>query len=301
MVRRQRGRAWARGALAVAAGLAGAALWGCGKSVPATPLLDGRHGAEVLVENGRLALPPASAAANGGNRFGEGWQLRQERGEPLAAPAAPFARLEVVHLGEEVQRTLTLALAPGELPPGSRVRVRTGERDLARLPLAGTPALRVRLPDDFPIGRVPVDFWFEPWQRGTPAVAGAMIEPVLPAGAVRIAGADVLQSGNSLVYLGRALGGSETLVGTFVPPAAPRPGQRFELTAERADGTPIRRFYWSPSFWNLLRGERRVELPLRGVQGRLRVRLLARGEGPPARWRALRLIHTDPRELSPGV
>ena len=109
--------------------------------------------------------------------------------------------------------------------------------------------------------------------------------------------------GNCLVYLHCRLGGREALEGTFVPPAAARPGQRFELSVERLDGTPIRRYGWRPSFWNRLRGARRFQLPLRGTRGPVRVRLIARaGEagGPPGRWRGLGLVDVTGEILTPG-
>ncbi len=109
--------------------------------------------------------------------------------------------------------------------------------------------------------------------------------------------------GNCLVYLHCRLVGMEALEGIFVPPADARPGQRFELSVERPDGTPIRRFGWRPSFWNRLRGARRFQLPLRGARGPVRVRLIARAGdagGPPGRWRALGLVDVTGEILTPG-
>ncbi|HET9228650.1 MAG TPA: sulfatase, partial [Thermoanaerobaculia bacterium] len=75
----------------------------------------------------------------------------------------------------------------------------------------------------------------------------------------------------------------------FVPPDDPRPGQRFELTVENEEGAPVRRFSWSPSFWNGLLGSKAIELPLGETDGWVRIRLRARGEGPAGRWAKLGL------------
>jgi hypothetical protein len=281
----------------------------------------------VLVESPRFALPPSTA----GNRFDGGWERRRGAGgrEALAA-VGPAARLQMVNLGEEVERTLTLDLArdslpAGERPAGERLIVRSGDRELARAAVrADSLPLRVRLPEDLPVGQTPLDLVFEraapaggapPAAAGPapeqapvsvplwPAVYGAGLAPALPPGGARVEGADLVMQGNCLVYLGCRLAGNEALVGTFVPPAGARPGQRFDLCVERPDGTPIRRFHWLPSFWNRLRGARRFELPLRGARGPARVRLISRAGdagGPAGRWQALGLIDVTGEILTPG-
>ena len=251
-----------------------------------------------------------------------------------------------------MQRTLTLDLVRDGLPEGARLSVRTGERELARATVrrAALP-LRVWLPEDLPVGVVPLDLVFAspegvaaappakaesaapiaspppakaesaaPVAAAPPAKAesaapvasppsprpalyGAALSPVLPPGSARLEGRDVVLSGNCLVYLRCELAGNEALVGTFVPPAAARAGQRFELSVERPDGTPIRRFHWQPSFWNRLRGARRFELPLRGARGPALVRLISRagdGGGMPGRWNALGLVNVTGEILTPG-
>jgi hypothetical protein len=304
---------------------------GCRGARPAVPLLGVRQGAsrsagstgsagsvsaaaaaiEVLVESDRCAPPPSVA----GNRFDAGWQARKVGDREALVPAAGVARLLAVHLGEEEPRTLTLDVARDGLPEGELGSVRTGERELARAALrAGALPLRLRLPEDLPVGLVPLDLAFgsgpdrggpgAPSARpGVPALYGAGLAPALPAGEARVDGADVVMGGNCLVYLHSQLAGQEALVGTFVPPAAARPGQRFELSVERPDGTPIRRFGWRPSFWNRLRGARRFELPLRGTRGPVRVRLISRAGdagGQPGRWQALGLVNVTGEILTPG-
>jgi hypothetical protein len=287
-------------------------------------------GIEVLTESAACALPPSAA----GNRFDRGWERRDAGGRAALVPAAGTARLQLVNLGEEVPHVLTLDLAPGTLPAGERVSVRTGEREVAQAvaPGGGLAALRVALPEDLPVGQLPLDLVFTaPSAAGgagaggsgiagaaggggaagaglaaapLPAVFGAGWSPVLPPGEAHVtAGGEVVQGGNCLVYIACRLAGNEALVGTFEPPAAARPGQRFDLAIERPDGTPIRRFHWVPSFWNRLRGARRFELPLRGAKGPARVRLIARAGdagGPAARWRGLGLTSVNGAILSPG-
>jgi hypothetical protein len=294
---------------------------GCRGARAAVPLLGARAGAarppaaEVLVESDRFALPPSAA----GNRFAAGWQARQVGGREALVPEPPAARLLAVHLGEETQRTLTLDLLRETLPEGERLSVRTGDRELARATLrAAALPLRVRLPEDLPVGQVPLDLVFGPVlgpPRGDaggrlarpelpgPGLYGASLSPALPPGSARVEGADLVMGGNCLVYLRCSLTGVEALVGTFVPPEGARRGQRFDLSVERPDGTPVRRFHWLPSFWNRLRGARRFELPLRGTRGPVRVRLLSRAGdagGPPGRWRALGLVDVTGEILTPG-
>jgi len=306
--------------------------------------------AEVLVESDSFAPPPSTA----GNRFDTGWQLRRLGGREALLPVSGSGRLLAVNLGEEEPRTLTLDLAREGLPEGGRLSVRTGDRELARAALrADALPLRVRLPEDLPVGQVPLDLVFEPAggavpspgpvreappaavrgpgegggaggaggaggtagaggaggpaaRPGMPALHGAGLAPALPAGSAKVEGADVVMAGNCLVYLRCRLAGQEALVGTFVPPADARPGQRFELSVERPDGTPIRRFGWRPSFWNRLRGARTFELPLRGATGPVRVRLISRASdagsagGQPGRWRALGLSNVTGEILTPG-
>jgi hypothetical protein len=319
---------------------------GCSGPRPAVPLIAAPPAAaapiEVLVESSLFARPPSAA----GNRFDAGWQVRRlSSGLEALVPASGSGRLLAVHLGEESQRTLTVAFARQGLPEGELLSVRTGDRELAQATLhagamaqaalpAGALRLRLRLPEDLPVGQVPLDLVFgpapgagprpapgtppapvrapgeggggagEPAARpGVPALVGASLAPALRAGGARVDGADVVIGGNCLVYLRCQLAGQEALVGTFVPPADPRPGQSFELSVERPDGTPIRRFGWRPSFWNRLRGARTFELPLRGARGPVRVRLLSRAGdagGSPGRWRALGLRNVTGEILTPG-
>jgi arylsulfatase A-like enzyme len=240
-------------------------------------LLDGNHAPDVLVEQREIALPPSLQ----GNRFVRGWWPWLHQGEQLVlTPLPDKARMEVVNLGEG-RRTLALDLLQ-EAPEGRTVTVRAAGRDLGAFAL--TDPVEIPLPEDLPLGRVTLDFAFEPGFR---AVLAAAIRPQRPAGDVRLRGADLIQGGDSLVDLVHRIPPGATFVGVFHPPLTAQDGQRFDLTVEREDGTPIRRFRWTPSFWNRVRGARRIELPLGDAQGLVRVRLRASGQGPAARWARL--------------
>ncbi len=267
--------------------LAAAAVTGCGLSGPAgpvQPLLDGGHAPDVLVEQREIARPPATE----GSRFLTGWTPWRAGGRVVLSPVAAgqTARLELVNL-ERAARTLVIDFHDGEgAPAGTRVRVRAGDRDLGAFPLADP--LEIPLPfQEIPLGRVAVDLAFE---SGDVAVAAAAVRPVRPAGEARVEGDALVQSGNTIADLVRPAAGATALVGTFVPPESPQKGQRFELTVEREDGTPVRRFSWTPSFWNRARGKRRFELPLNDAGSFARVRLRSLGTGPAARWEGLGLV-----------
>ncbi|HEY2736771.1 MAG TPA: sulfatase, partial [Thermoanaerobaculia bacterium] len=251
---------------------------------PVRPLIDGEHALDVLTEKKDLALPPDL----GGNRFLSGWwPWKGPQGQVVLSPAAPEARLEIVSLGGEGPRTLVIDLLDGADQGGGQVRVKAAGRAVGSFPVRDP--IEIPLPADLPLGRVPIDLSFDP---GTHSVVAAAVRPVLPEGQVRVKGKDVVQSGDSLVDIVRPAVPNARLVGAFVPPDHPEPGQRFDLTLERDDGTPIRHFSWSPSLWNRLRGARVISLPLGDAEGLarsqlVRVRLLARGSGPAGRWERL--------------
>ena len=262
---------------------------GCGPSRPVRPLLDGDHAPDVLVERREVARPPAPD----GNRFLTGWTPGRRGGRIVLSPVAAEqkARLEVVNL-ERTRRTLVIDFHEGA-PVGSRVRVRTGGRDLGSFVL--TDPLEIPLSfDKAPLGRVAVDLTFE---SGGAGVVAAGIRPVLPAGEARVEGTDLVQSGSSIVDLVRPVAGAEALVGTFAPPSSPREGQRFELTVEREDGTPVGRFSWRPDFWNRTR---RLEVPLTRAGSFVRVRLRAVGTGPAGRWEGLGFAGGGTRAEAPA-
>jgi len=276
--------------------LAGALLFcgaaGCGRQPEVRLLLDGDHAPDVLTEQRRIAEPPSL----GGNRFLTGWWPWSQEGRLVLSPPGRDAkvRMEVVNLGGG-PRTLMLDLL--REAPGRSVRVWAAGRDLGTFPL--TDPVRVTLPAGLPLGRVPLDLQLEWGSRG---VVDAAIRPSLPAGTVRFDGADLVQSGDSLTDFVHRVAGGETLVGTFVPPRSPRPGQRFELIVERELDHPLQRFSWTAKDGR----ESKIALPVGTGPGFVRVRLLARGQGPAGRWEGLGLTPgrqgkgiAEPADVSP--
>lgn len=269
------------GQLAPALLLLCGALSGCSRSGDEVRLLlDGRHAPDVLLEQREVAVPPSL----GGNRFLTGWWPWLEEGKRLVlTPYAPTVRMEMVSLGPG-RRSLVLDLLEEGASKGREVRVKAAGRELGAFPL--TDPVEIPLPSDLPVGRVPLELSFD---RGTRGVLAGALRPSRPEGQVRMHGADLVQSGESLVDLVHRVSGGETLVGAFHPPLLARDGQRFDLTVEREDGAEVARFSWGPSLGSRLRGSRRISLPLREVQGFVRVRLRATGEGPVGRWARLGL------------
>lgn len=256
-------------------------------------LVDTEHAPDVLTERKDVANPPAL----GGNRFLSGWWPWKNEGTVVLSPITPQARMQVVHLDRR-ERTLVLDLLQEAASKGKKVRVKAAGRDLGAFPL--TDPVEIPLPADMPIGRTTLELSFEEGARG---VIAAAVRPTLPEGKVlRTSKGDLIQSGASMVELVRPVSGGETLVGEFIPPKDPKPGQRFDLVIEREDGSPIRRFTWTPTFWNRLNGTKSFEFPLvKETQGFVRVRLWARGEGPVARWKQLRFVGGGAAAPAPQV
>ena len=234
---------------------------------------------DLVTEAAELVLPPSLGA----NRFVSGWfPWRDGSGRVVLAPTPQGARLEIAQL-EARARTLVLDLHDGDPLPATPARAFAGSRPLGSFPWRDP--LEIPLPADLPLGRVAIDLVAAEGDAvAPPGVVAAALRSARPEGVAkleRVAGAipfDAVQSGPSRIDLATRIGErDEWLVGTFVPPAQPRAGERFEIALERADGSVIRRFSWSPSFWNRLRGARSFRLPLRGASGLVRVRLDAHG------------------------
>ncbi len=254
---------------------------GCSGSTPKGPirlLLDGNYAPDVLVERRAVAWPPALD----GNRFLAGWiPERGGGGKALIPPVdGGSARLEIVNLDQK-DETLVLDLA--ESPQGT-VSVQAGGRDFGVFPLKNP--LEVPLPfSKMPLGRVLVSLTFH---APRVAVKGAAIRAASDGGDVRVVGSNVFQAGPSIADLARPVTGGEVLVGSFVPPESPHPGQSFELTVEREDGKTAGSFSWTPRFWR--RGRQEIALPVGAREGFVRIRLRALGDGPEGRWEGLGLV-----------
>lgn len=312
-MREPRTARWIRASV-LAGALAGAA---CRREAPAleTPLLwHGDPGFELLVEARNLAPPPSL----GGNRLLTGWRgwrtglpardddpattdegaprgERRRGGTVVYAPFRPLARLEVVSLGAAPGRALLLDLAEAA-PHAGRVHAVAAGRDLGDVALADP--VRIALPDDLPLGRVPIDV-------GLPegiAIRGAGLSSARPAGSARLDGDALVQTGDSLVEMfarvpARTATGTAAedrqarLVGRFEPPADADVDARFELSAQGPAAGDTARFVWTPPS----RGGIDVSLPL--PDGAVRIRLLARGTRAAGTWRAL---HVEDPEHPPA-
>jgi arylsulfatase A-like enzyme len=105
---------------------------------------------------------------------------------------------------------------------------------------------------------------------------------------------DIIQTGTSLVEFVRRTEGVTTLVGSFVPPRGARGDQRFVLLVEHDGEEPEAAFEWQGGRWSWFTRTRRFEVDLGESAGFVRIRLLARGQGPAARWKDLGLATAEP-------
>jgi arylsulfatase A-like enzyme len=260
------------------------AAFGCVSPAPKADrlLLDGDHLPEILVEESGIDHPPSM----GGNRFLTGWWPEKEGRQLLLTPEAPRARLQIVHLDKR-PRTLLLDLAAPPAAPGN-VRVRAAGRDLGAFPVADPT--EIRLPGDLPEGVTDVDLAFEPAVR----VLAAAVRPTLPAGKIEIEREDLTQLGDSLVRIVRRVTPGTELVGTFMPLTDLGPGQSFELTVERPNGSTIRRLSWASNVWSRFFSHPVIRLPLGKTSGWVRICLRAKGKGAGARWHRLGFMGGEP-------
>ncbi len=281
-----------------------AALAGCAAPEPTLrrPLLDDAYAPDVLVEARRIELK----ASAGGNRFLTGWWPLRGEGRPrLVAGEDEPARLELVHLAAR-PRVLALDLAPpvrrppvrrppvrrpGDVVAGATVDVRAAGRDLGRFPVADP--LRIPLPADLPFGRVLVELV----PRGAPlSVLAASSRPSLAAGEVRREGPDLVHGGTAVVDFVRRVQPGERLAGSFKPPSSPSPGQELRILVEDKSGGF--ETVWSYSTDD--GGDPSIDVPLT-ADGFVRVRLEARGEGPPGSWRDLALVAPERQAADDGA
>ncbi len=264
------------------------ALSGCqgGPESTERPLLDGRHEPDVLVEASTLALPPAFV----GNRFVTGWlPFGSSRRLKGVVPESEGSRLEIVNLKERA-RTLVLRTALDQ-PEAAEVVVLHGDRELARRPL--TRRVRLRLPARLPIGRVPLEVRFS--NATGVLVREAHLNPSLAAGEVRFQDGAIVQSPWSAVDFVQEFPPGAVLLGAFQPPRSRGPEQTFSIMIESSSGTVVNAWQWNGAGPE----ELRIELPADG-EGPVKVRLVAGGEGDPARWQNLRLAF-EAEEQAPAL
>lgn len=278
-------------ALLAAVGTAVACSGGRVDSEGVRPLFDGAHQPDILLEAPEIGFAPSTS----GNRLLTGWwPWRRKPGAPLQLlPTAGSGSLEITQLADRPRRlSLDLSVDPSGL--GRQVGVRVAGHSLtAPLPLA--EHLEIELPAGLPLGRVPVELYLG--ERQDVALREVTMDSSLRPGKATFEEDDLLQSGASLVDVVRPVGPGSRLRGRFVPPREAGSDQRFRLVVERQAGSRTA-FEWRPRGWWPFGGARDLDVALGAEQdGELvRIRLLALGDGPPARWQDLRLV--DPASLN---
>jgi arylsulfatase A-like enzyme len=249
------------------------------------PLLDGSHAPDVLTENRPIAKPPATD----GNRFLQGWWRVRRQGPIRLLPLARGARIEAVSLDGR-KRELLVKNRVIEAEQDATVGIEVAGRKLGSLPL--TEPLQVSLPADLPLGRFPITLYYP--QGSHVVVDDAEFRTALPPGEVIFKEGEIVQSGSSMVDFVRRTEGTTTLVGSFVPPRGARADQEFVLLVERDGEEPRTAFEWNRGRWSWFARTRSFEVDLGEIPGFVRIRLLARGQGPAASWRNLGLAGDEP-------
>lgn len=237
-----------------------------------TPLVDGLHAPLVLTESALLEKPPAYS----GNRFLAGWWSGRRSRSSAQANVGDRVVLEAVFLDGR-ERRLATRLEIVEAEPGATFGVRVAGVDLPPQPLSADA--EVPLPDGLPLGRLPIELDL----RGARIrVRAAGFGHAWQVGEIKIGEEAIVQTGYSAIDFPRRLDGPATLVGQFEPPKQPENDQRFAVLIETEPvGTQVA-FEWRPGGWRNRLGQRRLRLPL--PEGFVRIRLLAQGLGPTARW-----------------
>ncbi|MGB5817327.1 MAG: sulfatase [Thermoanaerobaculia bacterium] len=247
--------------------------------------MDGSHAPDVLTESRPIAKPPSTD----GNRFLQGWWRVRRQGPIRLLPLAHGAQIEAVSLDGR-ERALVLKNRVIEADEGATVGIEVAGRELVSLPL--TEPLAVTLPADLPLGRFPITLYYP--EGSHVVVDDAEFRTALPPGEVTFEDGDIIQTGSSMVDFVRRTEGLTRLVGSFVPPRGARADQQFVLVVEREGEDPHTAFEWNGGRWSWFGRTRRFEVPLGENPGFVRIRLLARGQGPAARWRDLGLETAEP-------
>lgn len=235
------------------------------------PLLDSPLAAEVLVEAARLDPPPSQS----GSRLLTGWTSERVGGRIRWKPDPEGAGIEIVNIGNRPRR---LEFGDSEQQRDSIVEVTLGDRVLGRFELGAESG--ITLPEDLPVGRVPLELRFDP----PVAVKPPVIRPVAPGGMVEISGDTITQPPWSVVEIVRRVGPGSRLMGSFVPPDEPERNQRFEIVID--GGSPNGeetgpRWRWNAS----ATPDAEIDLPL--PEGLARIQLRALGRGGAGVWRGL--------------
>jgi len=232
---------------------------GCGPGVEtATPLLDTEHRADFLVEEAALSRPGAVAQ----NRLLRGWRYSRRNG---VSTITPVGTESVVELSVVECRPRTLGTFTAS---GGRVEV--------------------PLPADLGPGRVAVAL--EPRGFEGVTVSRVAVRPCLSPGSIEITDDGIRRSGWSAVEVVQRVRAGSRLVAELAPPSGSDAGQSFAVVVDRGHGPPREHPVWPPTGSTASTPSVGVSIPLGDRDGLVRIRLVARGEGPPARWMNARVL-----------
>lgn len=262
--------------------LAGAMfLSGCGADTIKTtrPLIDNKHGAEVLTERNVLSNPRSVRQ----NRLLRGWRFLPQPGGPQLVPCGDESVIEFTNLS---RRTRTLALDVIEHSPGASLTARAAGSNLGTFPLSGRVV--IPLPNELPVGRAVVSLTFsDPEQT---RIARVAVMPTLHAGNVEIGDDLIIQTGWSAVEVTQRVEPGARFAVDFVPPDVPVANQRFVVSVVRDSDSQREVFSWTTSRDAARPGPRSVEIDLGEASGIVRILLEAKGRGPAGRWKNPRII-----------
>ena len=251
---------------------------GCGEQPEPTrvtrSLIDTPAAADVLVGAARLD-PPSSLA---GNRLLTGWTRTRVSGRTAWLPDPVGATIEFVNIGDHPRRLEITTENPGL---ESEITISLSGRDLGTWSLE--PKTVIPLPDDLPLGRVPLRLVF-----GSPVVVKHLsVRPARSKGSVDFIGDTISQRPSSVVEIVGLIGSDARLKGRFEPPVEAAGNQRFEIVVDAgsAHGPEVVHRWRKRGSSSTVSN---IDVPL--PSGLVAIRLVARGRGAPASWEGLRIV-----------
>ncbi|MEO1368055.1 MAG: sulfatase, partial [Acidobacteriota bacterium] len=187
-------------------------------------------------------------------------------------------------------RTLQLTLSA---PSGAVTAYHRGDR-LATAAVGVDGVASLELPGDLPAGRVVLDL--ELPEGSALRVRDSGLRRTAVPGEVEIDEVGVTQSGESAIDIVRPLRAGDRLRGRLELPAELGGDQVFELTVDGPCGELVRQV-WGARALARLRGAIDIDFRIDGAPtagaAPHRIRLTARGAGPPARWSDLRVERVE--------
>jgi len=268
----------------------------CRHSRVREPLIDPSHPPLVYTESD-VIVPEENRL--GGRFIGEWRQATAPKGG--VSPTGGPSYIEFFALSSRKRQLVLETTSPGG-DPSSLVSVTIGRRRLGTYVVS--PEINVPLPADLPLGRNLIRLDFPSSTRLV--IRRARLEPAVVQGHCSVRNSSIFQSGWSVLDIIRPVGPAARLVGEFRPPLT-RTDERFLLIADHGEGSTDVLFRWPAS------GQRqgkdrsavRLDIPLPGHPGLIRVRLVALGAGNPGTWanlavdQALRPLRHAPESRLP--